>query len=336
MKHVILFGVLSVLVSVAGCAAEAPVERRVTRGLDETDRYLSKGEANGVERKVETRPAAIVGGKAVAWEELREPLAEASGGAALEELVLQRALEAECAAKGIMVSAADIARESDLLFEALRAEGASPEAESGGRMVERVRVARGLGDVRYAGLMKRTAMMRALVRDQVAINDDSVRQLYRLRYGEKYRVRLIVVPTMRDAARAIERVNAGESFAVVAAEMSTDASAGRGGVIDPISPADESYPIVIRRAASETAPGTVSAPLVLDSGFGVLRVESKIPASEPSGGMESVRTELERGVRLRQERLLMNALARRLVGGADVNVLDPGLEWSWRNRREGR
>src|SRR5262249_2189006 len=268
-----MFGVLSVLMGTAGmaaCSQPAPVERSVTRGLDETDGYLSKGDANRVERKVETRPAAIVGGKAVAWEELREPLAEASGGAVLEELVLQRALEAECAAKGITVSAADLARESDLLFEALRAEGASPEAESGGRMVERVRVARGLGDVRYAGLMKRTAMMRALVRDQVVINDDSVRQLYRLRYGEKYRVRLIVVPTMGDAGGAMERVNAGESFAVVAAEMSTDASAGRGGVIDPISPADESYPIVIRRAASETAPGTVSTPLVLDAGFGVV------------------------------------------------------------------
>lgn len=344
MNRLILFGGLSAMVSLGslGCAGNQPVERRVTRGLDATDRYLASADSpapvsageSAPARRIEDRPVALVAGAAVTWDDLRASLGEAAGGAALEEAALGRLLERECAAKGITIAAEQVERERELAVETLLAEGGAADREDAERLLGRVRTARGLGDARYGALLRRTAMLRALVQGDVRVSDGAVQQLYRLRFGEKYRARLIVTPTAAVASRAAERIKAGESFAAVAAEVSVDPSADRGGLIDPISPADETYPIVIRRAAEETPAGQVSRTLVLEGGFGLLLVESKIDAREPSGGLDAVRAELERGVRLRQERLLMNTLARRLLASADVQVLDRSVGWSWRNRTE--
>jgi len=51
--------------------------------------------------------------------------------------------------------------------------------------------------------------------------------------------------------------------------------------------------------------------------------------------IEQAAASLREDVRLRQERLLMDRLARRLLESAAVRVLDPALNWSWRSRAPG-
>ncbi len=344
MPTVRLFGLLlglAALVAITplgGCANSGPIESRVTRGLDRTDRYLAEQPRPGPEqtvRRVESRPVALIDGAALSWDDVRDSLAEAAGGAVLEEFILSRALEAECAAKNIAITEADLERERRLALDFLSTGGEST-TEDAERLLARIRAARGLGDKRFAGLVRRNAMMRALVAGDVSITPAAIDQAYQLRFGERTRARLMVLGSSAELARATERLNAGEPFSTVAAELSSDPSADRGGLIEPISQADESYPVGIRKAAQETAIGSVSRPVLLDGRYALVMVESKIPASEPPGGdgRDAARAELERDVRLRQERLLMNTLARRLLAGTEVQVLDRSAEWSWRNRRE--
>lgn len=336
-----LFGLLlgfAALVPLVSCSNSGPIESRVTRGLDRTDRFLAEQPRPGGEpavRRVESRPVALVDGAALSWDDVRDSLAEAAGGAVLEEFILARALEAECAARNITITEADLGRERRLALDFLSTGGAST-TEDAERLLARIRAARGLGDKRFAGLVRRNAMMRALVAGDVSITPAAIDQAYQLRFGERTRARLMILGSSVELARATERLNAGEPFSTVAAEMSSDPSAERGGLIEPISQADESYPVGIRKAAQETAPGSVSRPVLLDGRYALVMVESKIPASEPpgGGGRDAARAELERDVRLRQERLLMNTLARRLLAGTEVQVLDRSAEWSWRNRRE--
>ena len=44
-------------------------------------------------------------------------------------------------------------------------------------------------------------------------------------------------------------------------------------------------------------------------------------------------TLLTEELRIKQQRLMMDTLAQRLLGGADLKILDRALEWSWGTRR---
>ena len=85
----------------------------------------------------------------------------------------------------------------------------------------------------------------------------------------------------------------------------------------------------MRSAAAQLAPGQVSDPVVLDSGFAVLRREPGDDgrASIEAPSFEESRGLLARDARLRQERLLMERLARSLAEEASVRTLEPGLTW---------
>ncbi|HEX7008551.1 MAG TPA: hypothetical protein VF184_01125, partial [Phycisphaeraceae bacterium] len=61
-------------------------------------------------------------------------------------------------------------------------------------------------------------------------------------------------------------------------------------------------------------------------------LERKIDAQPVA--FDDVKEELTAQARLRQERLQMQQLARRLLNEAKVVVLDPALSESWRQQRE--
>lgn len=281
-----------------------------------------------------SRPAAVVDGMAISFASLRPALIESAGGLALEEAMLDALLARQAQRQGITITAAQIEAEQALLADSLTSSGLTPAGDAG-RVLDRIRAARGLGETRYASMLKRNALMRALVAPDVSITPIALDQAYSFRYGERYAARLIVVTTAADAIEARRRAQSGEEFSALAAELSTDASAARGGVLEPISPADPSYPAGVRSALRGLKPGEISAPIAIDEGFALLKLDSVIPGATPPPPRESVTTELERDVRVQQERLLMNQLARRLIADADLTVMDPALERAWRTRSGG-
>lgn len=273
------------------------------------------------------RPAALLAGEAIGWAELRPALAEAAGGRVLEEVALDRLLAREAAAAGVRIGEAELAAERRLLAESLGAGGVDPSGDA--ETLERVRRGRGLGDVRFAALLRRNATLRALVAGSVEVTEESARRAYELRYGDRIDARLITTATLQEAQGALARVRAGAPFGEVAAEASTDVSAARGGIIEPVHPADTSYPAALRQALMDAPDGAVAGPIALDRGYALaLRTGTRRTVGAPS--FESVRAEMERESRLLQERLQMDRLARRLLEGAPVTTLDRSLEWSWR------
>lgn len=281
------------------------------------------------------RPPAMVSGRAVTWEELTPLLSEASGGIVLEEIALSRQVERELAARGLRVGDAEIAEERRHLAESIaRATGSA--ADDTERLIQGVRRSRGLGDRRFAELLRRNAMLRRLVADEVSISEDDLRQAHAMRYGPRLRARLIVSPTRQQAAEALRRVlpaeqgGAGEPFAEVAATESTDPSRFRGGLLEPISAVDPTYPAAVRQTLSGMTPGQISPPIAIEEGFAIVRLEGIEERTGPP--LASVRQELEAETRLVRERVLMDRLAARLVATAPVTIFDDPLEWGWRNR----
>lgn len=255
---------------------------------------------------------------------------------ALQEVVLDRLLARECERRGIRITEADLATERQALTDTLvRDAGAS--AADAERLLERIRRQRGLGDARFAALLRRNAQMRRLVAPEVSITTDEVAQAFRMLHGEKYRARVIIVPTHAQAARIRSELEGGAGpltprFIEAAVAHSTDASAARGGLINPISPADPAYPASVREALAATEPGRLTPVVAVDRGFAILLLEERIPADGTA--LATVAPQIEAQVRRRRERLLMDELARRLLAGARLTPLDRALEWSM-NAAEG-
>lgn len=283
-------------------------------------------------------PAAFINRQPVPWEQIQPLLAEAAGAAVLEEVALDRMLAAEYRSRlgkdPDELSPSRVAEERQRLTESIERSGAEPDSAE--ELIRSLRLARGLGDARFAALLRRNALLRDLVAPQVQITDELVRQRFEVRYGPRYRARILTTATDADAADSLRTLLAegpGDRtirFADLAARVSTDESGARGGQIEPISPADPAYSPALRAALTRLEPGELSGVLDLQPGYGVALLEEVLPATPVD--FASVQHDVEAELRSRQERLLMDNLARRLLLSAEVSPVDPALGWAWRNR----
>jgi parvulin-like peptidyl-prolyl isomerase len=269
----------------------------------------------------------MIDGNQVAAEALWPALAEASGATVLREAALDRALSLELQKRRITVTAADTEAERSLLLDSL-----SAERESAARLLEALRRREGLGPNRFAALLERNAALRALVRDQVQITDEALRTAWDMLSGPRRQVRIMSLGSLPEADRAAAAVRGGQSFIDVAVERSVDQSAARGGLLEPFARSDPSYPESLRQAAFSLQPGQLSSPILLPQGYVICTLVGERPGSGQS--FDAMRPQLERSVRLSQERLLMDQLARRLLRETRVTVFDDSLNWSWSAREQ--
>jgi parvulin-like peptidyl-prolyl isomerase len=180
--------------------------------------------------------------------------------------------------------------------------------------------------------LRRNAGLRLLVQASVKVGDEQLQHAFFLRYGARYETRLIVVKTLREATSVVGALKKGESFIDLATERSTDISRNQGGLLPPISPADQNYPQAVRAAVVKLKPGQISDPIALENGFAVLRLERKKEARNVQ--FDDVKEELRPLVRRRTERVHMQQLARELLTASDLVVLDRGLRGSWDQYRK--
>lgn len=281
------------------------------------------------------RPVAIVGESPVAFADMSLQMAELAGGVALREFVLDAALGREIASAGVRVGPAEAARERELLLSNL-AEESRVSGDQAERLLERVRVSRGLGPVRFGELLYRNAKLRALVQNDIAITPELLDREVMLQTTARARIRLLVTVGQREAAAARERVVSAPTglrsatFAEEAIVRSTDASAGAGGLVEAIHASDPAIPAAIRAALAGMQAGDVSDVLAIDGGFAVVLFEGQAAAAMPEG---TPRAAIERRLRGRLERLAMDALAQRLLRESNVRVLEGSMAWSWENAR---
>ncbi len=281
-------------------------------------------------------PTALVGDRRIEWSDLHAQLAEAAGSQVLEDLVLGERLKAECTRRAVVIGANGPGDEQALLMKTLAAAARRPEGEGFG-LLEQVRANRGLGPARFAGLLERNAMLRALVRADgpAEITADDLRLAHELKHGSRVRVRLILVAGETQAAEAVRRLK-DESFSDVAGKLSIDPSSTRGGMIDPFSPEDPTFPAAIRRVVRELEVATTSSPVAVSwgdrQGYAIIKLEERIAASVDAPKLEAIEDELKAEISLVRERAAMDRLARRLIAESTVTVFDKSLGWSWERR----
>ena len=268
------------------------------------------------------RPLAYVGGQPVVIQQLQADLVDLAGRQVLREYVLDQALEQQLDSRGWQVGEAEQAAERERLLQTL-----SDDQDQAVRLLHELRAQRGLGPRRFKQLLWRNAALRRLVADEVTLRPAAVRQAYDLAYGPRQKVRVIVTPTLRRAVDLRTKIENGQSFADLAVTDSTDPSSASGGLLPPMSLVDPGYPKALRQAVGLLSPGKVSPPVSVEGGFAILKLEATIPAEAVP--FEQVEPTLARRVRLQAERVLMDQLARDLLGAARVVVLDADLHRVW-------
>ena len=270
-----------------------------------------------------SKPVATWQTERVTLEEIQSALLERAGDEVLQEYVLDLAIEREVARRQIVLDAEAIIAERELLVDTLA--GDPDRAE---RMLMNIRLQRGLGPTRFARLLRRNALLRALVGKDIVVPDDLVMATWDSRHGPRRVARVIAVEDLSVARDARTRIEGGADFAEVATEISLDASAPRGGILSPVSRHDPAWPQPFRETLFTLGPGEISTPIAVDDRFLVLRMEREEPASGVT--LEENREEALAIARLATERLLMDRLARRLVDQSQIEVIDPSIRWRTR------
>lgn len=276
------------------------------------------------------RPLAYVNSQPVTVGQLRNPLLEAGGGQILGELVLDRMLRRRLEQSALEVTEQLIEQEKQNLARMLEAEDPN-EAQ---RLINELRRSRGLGQNRFDGLLWRTAAQRLLVKDEVQVVEAALQEAFQIRHGSRKEVRLIVVDNLEKAVQLVRRARNGESFVALATDHSTDLSRAQGGLLDPISHADSTWPAGMRKAITPLKAGQVSDVVVLERGFAVLKVVREIPAEQVQ--FDDVKEDLVFIVRANVQNQRMRELRRALLEQAKVVVTDPALEQSWKDWRAQR
>jgi len=267
------------------------------------------------------RPIALVGRERVTIAEIEPQLLEAVGGRIVRERVLDARLARAAAREGIEIDADDLQRERSLLTATL-----AEDPDRAERLLDELRRNRGLGPIRFEALLRRTALLRRLVAEEVEITDAALEGAHDLAHGPRRVARIVVVEDLRAASDARRSLDAGTPFATVAVERSLDASADRGGLLAPVSRLDPSWPVAFRRAVFDAEIGRVSEPVRIDARTLLILVEAERPGTGVS--LDAARDDAEAAARLAIERLLMDRLARRLVPENAIDPIDPSLRWS--------
>jgi foldase protein PrsA len=268
------------------------------------------------------RPPATWKGEVIEWTELQPVLSERAGAVCLEEVLLDRQLAKLLSERRLKVEDAAIAAEERELLSGLSDDSARAE-----RLLADLRAVQGLGDRRWKALLRRNASARLLVQDQVKMTPESIDAALDAAHGPKRACRVIALPDLKACAEAKRRLDAGERFGEVAASMSNDRSAERGGLVNPVSRLDPTWPSAFRQTLWALQPGGVSAPVMLDQRYVIVRMESELPADAPQPGD---RAAAERDVRRGQERVQMEALVSGLrQSQRDVVIFDESLRDAW-------
>jgi len=180
-------------------------------------------------------------------------------------------------------------------------------------------------------------MLRALSSVDEAAMKAEVEVAVRLWEGERSVVRIISSMNEVEAAAARQRVTGGGNgvveamhFAAVAAEVSLDESAARGGLVGEVGALDTRVAAGLRDAVARTAVGHVTPVVATGEGFVIALVQERLPRRDAMtrGDVERVARE----TRVRMQRREMERLARELLSVAKVVPMDRALGWGWGQR----
>ena len=217
---------------------------------------------------------AKVDGEKILQTELDEALRDQYGAAVLDTLITNKIVELEAKKQNITVTDEDIQAEYDELVESYGGEDA----------IQAVYEANGLTEEAVKKNIRTYQLTKNVIAASLDITDEEIEQYFEDNkdlYGQEEQVVAshILLEDEETAKEVLEKVKAGEDFAELAKEYSTDtATKEDGGDLGYISrnQMDEAF----EEAAFALEKEAVSDIVETDEGYHIIKVTNKVPAEE--------------------------------------------------------
>ncbi|HDZ59349.1 MAG TPA: hypothetical protein ENH44_01020 [Actinobacteria bacterium] len=165
-----------------------------------------------------------------------------------------------------------------------------------------------------------------VTKDAPEVTDEEARAYYdanpdQFKQPEMRKVSHILVATPEEAQAVEARLAAGEDFATVAKEVSTDpGSKDKGGSLGEVPSENSGFVPEFEQAMDQLKAGEISEPVQTQFGFHIIRVESITPAGVQS--FEDVLNDLKMGLRLEAQRKIFDAWLEDVRGNYDIIYAD--------------
>lgn len=217
---------------------------------------------------------AKVDGEKILQTELDEALRDQYGAAVLDTLITNKIVELEAKKQNITVTDEDIQAEYDELVESYGGEDA----------IKAVYEANGLTEEAVKENIRTYQLTKNVIAASLDITDEEIEQYFEDNkdlYGQEEQVVAshILLEDEETAKEVLAKVKAGEDFAELAKEYSTDTSTNEdGGDLGYISrnEMDEAF----EEAAFALEKGAVSEVVQTAEGYHIIKVTNKVPAEE--------------------------------------------------------
>lgn len=297
---------------------------------------------------------ASVNGASISRESFVQLLLKSHGVGILEQWIGLEAVRQYAESRGIVVTERDVRGERERALRKLsstgtgsgaplatsstntaRSDSGPADSDSAERSLEAAMAARNVSPEELDLILRRNACLRKCVEADLAVSEAELHEEMDRVYGERVEVRHIQLATPGEVDRVLERWVAGAAFEDLARTHSTnEASATRGGLLEPFSRGSEEVPPLLRQTAFAMEPGAVSPAIRVGPWYHLLRLERRIPAEARDLG--SVRAELERQVRERRTEAGMFALYEKLFRAATIEIPDADLRAAFSKRHPDR
>lgn len=225
--------------------------------------FLNKGET-----------VASVNGNKITSDELYEILAGQYGSSVVDTLITNKVIELEAEKQGVKISADEINEELDAFIESYGGEDSFNAAlETSGISLENFKY-----DIEIF------LMTKALMAEGIEVTDEEIQTYFdenkdSFAQTEQVEASHILVEDEATAKEVLEKINAGEDFAELAKEYSTDTSnAENGGELGFFGTGEMVEPF--EKAAFALEVGAVSDVVETEFGFHIIKVTDKKEAKE--------------------------------------------------------
>lgn len=161
-----------------------------------------------------------------------------------------------------------------------------------------------------------------VTKDAQPVTDEQALQYYQQNptqfvKPETRTVRHILVADEATANQVVARLNAGEDFAAVAAQMSTDpGSKDKGGALGDVPSQNSGFVPEFETAMNALAVGQISAPVKTQFGYHIIQVTAVSPPGQQT--FEEVKEDLKQGLAMENQRGAFEAWFDSIKGNYQV------------------